>query len=113
MEPLSCPFCSSPISANFFFCPNCGKEIKKAPPSITIVKQIVIYALSILLPPLGLFPGIKYLLQKDEKAKIIGAAAIILTIASSVITVWISLNLFNQLNKTIVNQVRQYQQSNF
>ncbi|MFH1833187.1 MAG: zinc ribbon domain-containing protein [Candidatus Levyibacteriota bacterium] len=108
---LVCPFCQFPISEVFLFCPNCGKKIKDA--KITIGKQIGIYLLSIFLPPLGLWPGIKYLLRNDKKAKIVGMVAIILTILSAVIMIWYSVNLFSQLTKSINSSVGQYQNLGF
>ena len=99
-----CPFCSFSLSENFYFCPNCGKKINEPIASVTLGKQIGIYLLSLFLPPLGLFPGIKYLLQKDQKRKMVGVVAIALTILSTVITVWITINL----TKTINTQLNQY-----
>ena len=104
MDQQICPSCNFPISGSFVFCPNCGKKIKEPPVSTTIAKQIGIYALSVLLPPLGLWPGIKYLLQKDQKSKIIGIVAIVLTIFSTIISIWVAINFFNQINKIIGSQ---------
>ena len=104
MDPQICPACHFPLSENFYFCPNCGKKIKELIASVAIGKQIAIYLLSLFLPPLGLFPGIKYLLQKDQKRKMVGVVAIALTILSTVITVWITINL----TKTINTQLNQY-----
>ena len=112
MDQITCPHCQFPILDSFYFCPNCGKKRKEPPVSTTIGKQIGIYVLSVLLPPLGLWPGIKYLLQKDQKAKIIGIIAIVLTILSTIITIQIALGIFNQLSSTI-NQTRQYQNITF
>ena len=104
MDQKICPSCRLSLSENFYFCPNCGKKIKEPPVSTTALKQIGIYLLSIFLPPLGLWPGIKYLLQKEQKAKTIGIIAIILTIISTAVTFWISIDFFNQLNKIIGTQ---------
>lgn len=107
MEPQLCSACHFALSETFYFCPNCGKRIKEPP--MSAMKQIGIYALSILLPPLGLVPGIRYLLQKDQKVKTIGIVAIILTIISTVITLWFTMTLFNQLNQTMNIQKQQIQ----
>ena len=100
-EQKLCPFCHSPTTETYYFCPNCGKKLKEPPVSTTILKQIGIYALSIFLPPLGLWPGIKYLKQDNKKAKIIGLVAVILTVISTVITVWLTIGLTSQLNSQI------------
>ena len=103
-----CPSCHFPLSENFYFCPNCSKKIKEPIAPVTIGRQIGIYLLSLFLPPLGLFPGIKYLLQKEKKRKIIGIAAIALTILSTIITIWITINLTSQVNNTLNTQLNQY-----
>ncbi len=104
----TCPACQFPISENFFFCPNCGKKIKEAPISVSIEKQIGIYALSVLLPPLGLWPGIKYLREKDSKVRTVGIIAIALTIISIAFTLWISVGIFSQVNQGINSQLQGY-----
>ena len=86
-----CPVCHQAISQEWYFCPNCGKELKARSVKISPTTQIGVYALSILLPPLGLWPGIKYLTQKNQEAKNVGIVAIILTILSSIVTVWMNL----------------------
>ena len=71
---------------------------------MTFSKQLGVYALSVLLPPLGLVPGIKYLFQKDPKVKIVGVVAILLTILSLVLTAYVTIDFLNRINKTISTQ---------
>lgn len=92
MEKSQCKYCGFIVFSNYYFCPNCGKKLHQPPLSTGIGKQVSIYALSIFLPPLGLLPGLKYLFQKDNKAKIIGIIAISLTILSTILTIWITMN---------------------
>lgn len=104
----SCPFCSFPIySESFNFCPNCGKKLKEPP--VTVTRQIWIYAISIFLPPLGLWPGIRYLLQKDGKKKAVGFIAITLTIISTIITLWLTIAVFNGAMLSVNSQLKSYQ----
>lgn len=103
MESKSCSKCKYIISDSFYFCPNCGKKLKEPPVSTTVLRQIYIYSLSILLPPLGLWPAVKYLRQKDKKAKIIGIIAILLTIISTVITLFFTINILTTQINTINN----------
>ena len=77
-----CPVCHIQIPAADYFCPNCGKELHEKPLSTSVGKQIGIYLTSFFLPPLGLWPGIKYLRQKDQKAQVVGIIAVFLTILS-------------------------------
>lgn len=114
MEKSQCKYCSFIVFSNYYFCPNCGKKLHEPPLSTSIGKQIGIYTLSIFLPPLGLLPGIKYLFQKDNKAKIIGIITIILTIISMIITFQLTLNFINNpLGQYNENQLRQLQNLNY
>lgn len=107
--PTTCPFCHFQIidPEHSYFCPNCGKKLKEPP--LTLFKQIGIYLVSIFLPPLGLWPGIKYLLQSDEKKKMVGLIAIVLTLLSTVITIWLTIGFVNNLNQGVNTQLQQYQ----
>ncbi len=107
MNPTVCPFCHFALNEAFYFCPNCGKKISEPP--ITTLKEISVYLISILLPPLGLIPGIKYLFSKNQRTKRAGIIAITLTILSTIITLWISVAMFNNLSKSVSSQVNQYQ----
>jgi len=113
MEPqLSCPACKQNILTEYYFCPSCGKKLKEKPQSTTILRQILIYLLSIFLPPLGLWPAIKYIKQKDNKSKMIGCIAIILTIISVGISIWLYLGLINTVNQQLnqqLNSINLYQ----
>jgi len=102
-----CPQCALPILAVFNFCPNCGKELKDSMLPIPLGKQISVYLISLLLPPLGLWPGIKYLLRRNNQAKKVGVIAIILTVIATVVLSWFTM----QLTTTILQQLQLYQQS--
>jgi hypothetical protein len=106
MEPsLNCSGCKQPIVSQDYFCPNCGKKIKDKPQSTAVLRQIAVYLISFLLPPLGLWPAIKYLKQKDEKSKIIGFVAIILTVISSAISIWLYFGFLNTVNEQLNQQL--------
>ncbi len=105
----TCPDCKANLSESDYFCPNCGKKIKEKPLLTTLSKQLSIFLISFLLPPLGIWPGIKYLRQADEKSKKIGLIAIFLTIISIVIASWLTTNLINSFNKELGNQFNLYQ----
>lgn len=104
MDQPTCPKCHLPVLPVFYFCPNCGRNLRPKPLSISPTKQIGIYFLSIVLPPLGLWPGVKYLLQKDAKAKIVGLIAIILTIVSTIITINLAIAMANSIKEQLVGQ---------
>ncbi len=91
----SCPTCHQPIRSRYYFCPNCGTNLKESPRAISVLTQIGLYALAIFLPPLGSWPGAKYLMKKGSKAKGVGATTMILTIVSTIVTTWFIMNFFN------------------
>jgi uncharacterized membrane protein YqaE (UPF0057 family) len=113
MEPqLCCPNCKQVVLPQNYFCPNCGKKLKEKPQSTAILRQILIYLLSIFLPPLGLWPAIKYIKQKDNKSKMIGCIAIVLTIISAGISIWLYLGFINTINQQLnqqLNSINLYQ----
>jgi uncharacterized membrane protein YsdA (DUF1294 family) len=111
MEQIICKFCGQNVFTNYYFCPYCGKKLIEPP--ITRIKEISVYLLSVLLPPLGFWPGIKYLLQKNQKSKRVGIIAIVLTIISTVITLYFSIIAFNGISKNINAQLNQTQLQNF
>lgn len=98
---LTCPTCHTKLQPNFYFCPNCGRKVKGAPPSVSVISQIGVYALSFFLPPLGLVPGVKYLLQPDRKVKTVGIICIALTALSVVITFIIMAQVAEQYMKLL------------
>jgi hypothetical protein len=106
MEPqLNCPNCKQVVLASDYFCPNCGKKIKDKPLSTTILKQALVYLLSISFPPLGFWPAVKYLKQKDQKSRMIGFIAVALTIISIAVTVWLCLGIMNTFNQELNQQL--------
>ena len=96
----TCKKCKAPIAENFYFCPTCGKKIKEPPYKFSWNKTIVILLESILLPPFGIIPGIRYLLKNDNRAILVGLSAIILTILSAVITLIYTINYINKTAST-------------
>lgn len=110
MEQAICKFCGQAVLSNYYFCPYCGKKLIEPP--ITAAREIGVYLLSFFLPPLGLWPGIKYLLQKSERAKRVGVIAIMLTIISIVITVWITMGLMGTVTQSLNAQMNQSQLQN-
>jgi hypothetical protein len=86
-EITECPSCKFSLDQKWYFCPNCGKQLREAPIVISIPKQILIYFVSFFLAPLGLGWGLKYIKYKDNKVKIVGIISIILTILAIVLMI--------------------------
>ena len=80
-----CPQCHQTISPEWYFCANCGKNLKEKPPSTTWLAQTSLYLLSIFLPPLGLWPGMKYVRSSYPPARRVGIIIIVLTAVSLVV----------------------------
>ncbi len=100
-----CPYCFHTLTGNDYFCPFCGKQIKEKPIDLSVMKQISVYLVSALLPPAGLWPAVKYLQSKDPKAKKIGVIAIILTVLSVLLSIYLLSGLVNTVNTQISNQM--------
>jgi uncharacterized membrane protein YvbJ len=110
MGPLIiCRHCNTNVSETDFFCPNCGKKLKEKPLSTSIVSQILIYSLSIFLPPLGLWPDLK---QPDQKSKNIGIVALVLTIVISLITIYLCISILDSFTTEFTNQMKLYKDLN-
>ena len=110
MEPnVTCPQCHAVNPATNYFCPNCGKKLKNKPIETTIRKQILIYAVSVLLPPFGLRWAVPLLMQKDTKSKIVGLVSLTLTIVSLVL----SIKIFSDMLTATTEQLNQFNSLGF
>ena len=88
-----CPQCHQPVLLAYYFCPNCGKNLKEPPLSTSIATQAGIYLLSIIMPAIAFiaikyWPGMKYLRSADWTKKQIGIIALVLMVASTVVITW-------------------------
>ncbi len=102
---LFCPVCHQPVKPEYYFCPNCGENLKEVFGGISVWTQIGIYFISVFLPPLGFWPGVKYFMKPNPQAKKIGIIAIVLTFLSSIITIWLiygeSMTYLNTLKQSL------------
>ncbi len=108
MEP-KCPNCHVVIKPTDYFCYNCGTNLKPAPPSTTLVDQIILYSKSVLIPPFGVIWAVKYLRQGDDKSKIVGIIAILLTIISLILSIIFFNNFMKSLNTQLNSQLDSFQ----
>ncbi|MDO8515620.1 MAG: hypothetical protein Q7S28_00015 [bacterium] len=98
---IPCKKCGVSVGEADYFCPQCGAHLKNKPPSTGLWMQIGVYALSIFLPPLGLWPAWKYWVQPDRKSKNIAIATLILNIVSLAVNVWLGIKIFNDIGSMI------------
>ena len=101
MENNICQVCHSPLQLTWFYCPNCGKNLKEKPIEISLIKQIFIYLVSFFLAPLGLGWGFKYIKSNDEKVRMVGIISILLTVISIVIMIFVFKGVFDQYAKLL------------
>lgn len=102
-----CPFCGSPLGIDYIYCPHCGKQLQDA--ALSFSKQLSVYALSVFLPPFGLWPGVKYLRSQNPAVKRVGIIVIVLTIVSTLLTVWLMQSTIAAFNNTLNSQMQQVQ----
>ena len=88
VQAQACLKCQTVMPGNAYFCYNCGKSLRKLPPSSSVSRQITIYLTSFFVPPSGFLFGWQYIRQPDEKLKMIGVVAVILTVGSLLLSLW-------------------------
>lgn len=108
-ENLICPSCHLQVRNTDYFCFNCGKNLHPKPPSTSISSQTSLYIGSLLLPPMGIIWGLRYLRQPDRESKIVGVIAIILTIVILVLLTQFTVNLINTVNEQVNSQLQSLQ----
>lgn len=103
-----CDLCHKAVLPEYYFCPNCGNKLREELKPISFMTKLGLYALALFLPPLGLWPGAKYMIKKSKEAKKVGAITIVLTILSSILTTWAIFHVFegymSQVN-TLLNGI--------
>ena len=102
---LICPQCQAIAVPGSRFCANCGTPLNVGPLIIPVGKQMWIYLVSIFLPPLGLVWTFKYLRLKDPQPRRIGIIAAVLTVISTVITLWATWGIMQAVQSQIQTQM--------
>jgi len=95
---IICPSCKSAIQADANFCPVCGKQLKA---DTRLLKKIIVYSVSLFLPPFGLWYAVKYLKQGDYESRKIGIISIILTIISILASVWLTAGAMDSISQSL------------
>lgn len=91
----SCPACGTLVYPTDNFCPTCGKKITKELEYISIGRQLYVYAVSLLAPPFGLVWTFKYLKQKSQQVNTVGIIALVLTVVSLAVTIWLTFGVIS------------------
>ena len=103
-----CPSCHQPVIPNYYFCPNCGKNLRPRPLSTSTSTQVLLYLKSLLLPPLGIIWGIRYIRQSDVSSKLVGLFTILITIIEIVFLIQTTVYTVNTVNQQINRQSQLY-----
>ncbi|MBI4066452.1 hypothetical protein HY411_01930 [Candidatus Gottesmanbacteria bacterium] len=103
-ETSLCPACHVAVRPTDYFCFNCGKNLLAVPPGTTPVDQIKLYLGSIFLAPMGIVWGLRYLRVENDKSKIVGVVAMVLTAITIIIAVQYTVALVNILNSQVGKQ---------
>ncbi|MBI5019176.1 zinc ribbon domain-containing protein [Candidatus Gottesmanbacteria bacterium] len=104
MRPF-CPTCHTEVRETDYFCFNCGKNLKAKPLSTSLQAEILYYAASIFLPPLGFWWGVKYLRQHDPVSKRIGIVSMLLTVIATIITFAWGVRVMNSVSSQVNEQM--------
>lgn len=102
----TCPRCHVQVRATDFFCYNCGQDLKPKPPRTDVQTLAILFIKEILLPPLGLVWGLRYLRQKDTKSKLVGILSIVLTVVVIVVAIQLVLDAVNSFNQQLNSQLQ-------
>lgn len=101
MSSMICPQCHQEVADSWYFCANCGKSLRVAPPATDMGRQIYVYLVSLFLPPFGLWHVWKYLIRPDRKSKMIGLVALVLT----VIAVYVLIRFTQATSDAVYKQI--------
>lgn len=104
-QPILCPACHVAIKQSDYFCFNCGKNLHPAPPSLSFGSLTGFSIGSIVLPPMGIIWGFRYIRSQDSKAKIFGFVLIGLTVIELFILTDITVKAYNTINEQIQQQL--------
>lgn len=105
-----CPQCHQPVRPEFYFCPNCGANLRKPPLSTSVVSQALLYLFSAILPWIAYlavtkWEGVKYMRSPDPLARRVGWIALAILVISSVIAFWMATVWINQQINAAMNGV--------
>ncbi len=108
IQTSKCPSCGQEVDVTAFYCQNCGKKIREKPPGTGVGAQVLVYALSLFLPPLNIPLSFKYLRMQDIKSKRIGWISLVIMAVSLVVITWWTVNTINEVNRQIGLEMGKY-----
>jgi predicted RNA-binding Zn-ribbon protein involved in translation (DUF1610 family) len=100
-----CKSCQNPVSQTYFFCPYCGKVLRRPPLSTSIRKQVLMYFLAIVFPLFTILMGVRYLGQEDNKSKTVGIVVLLLTGVSLLVNVYLIFWMVEYFNQMVMMSI--------
>lgn len=105
MEP-KCPVCHTVVRPSDYYCFNCGKNLHEKPLSTSLTTELMYYAGSLLLPPMGIWWGFKYLRQDDPVSKRIGYMCMVITVVATILAVRWTMQIMTGVNAQVNQQLQ-------
>ena len=105
MEP-KCPTCHTVVRPTDYFCFNCGKNLHEKLLPTSRATEIMYYVGSLLLPPIGIWWGFKYLRQDDRDSKRIRFICMAITVISTLIAVQWTMQFMQGVNAQVNQQLQ-------
>lgn len=106
VTPAVCPSCHIVVKLTDYFCSNCGKNLHPVPLGITLIDQVKLYLGSVFLAPMGIFWGMRYLREKEDKPKIVGVVAMLLSVITLIVAIQYSVSFANTINSQVGKQLQ-------
>ncbi len=102
----TCPQCHVPVRPIDYFCYNCGATLHPKPLPVSIEKQLMLYTGSVILLPMGIVWGFRYLRQPGTKSKIVGTVCIIISIITMTYVTLFAINFINTVQDELHRQLQ-------
>jgi hypothetical protein len=101
-EQTLCPVCHVVVKPGDYYCFNCGKNLHPAPPSLSFATLAGFF---VILPPMGIIWGYRYIKSPDMKAKVFGLILMVTTIIELILLVNATVSVYNTINDQVQEQL--------
>ena len=108
-EIIACPQCHTSVRPTDYYCYNCGKNFRSAPPDTSVLTLAGFLVGAVVLPPMGIIWGFRYIRHPVVGVKLFGWLLIALTIIELVIIARVTIDLYNTVNNQVINQMQNLQ----
>jgi hypothetical protein len=102
----TCPTCHISVRQSDFFCFNCGAKLHKKPLTTNAMSQMLYYAGSVVLFPLGFLWAVRYLRENNPAAKTVGLICLIISIGMFFVLAVALVNVAKTVNQQVNQQMQ-------